>query len=39
VVLKILVDEFGGEASEAKSKLKMAPEFFGADLVVAVLQN
>jgi hypothetical protein len=39
VVLKILVDEFGGEASEAKSKLKMAPEFIAADLAVAVLQN
>jgi hypothetical protein len=30
---------FSGEDSEAKSKLKTAPEFLGADFVVAVLQN
>lgn len=30
---------FSGEDSEAKSKLKAAPEFLGADFVVAVLQN
>ena len=29
---------FSGEDSEAKSKLKAAPEFLGADFVVAVLQ-
>jgi hypothetical protein len=33
----LTIVEFGGEDSEAKSKLKTAPEFFGADLVVAVL--
>ena len=29
--------ELGGEETTPKSKLKTAPEFFGADLVVAVL--
>jgi hypothetical protein len=33
------VDAFGGEAISPKSKLKIAPEFFGAEFVVAVLQN
>lgn len=32
-------DEFAGEAISPKSKLKTAPEFIGAEVVVTVLQN
>jgi hypothetical protein len=37
--LNASVAEFAGDETEPKSKLKMAPEFFGADVVVAVLRQ
>ena len=37
--LNLSVVAFGGEGVDPKSKLKIAPEFFGAEVVVQVLQN
>ena len=36
--LNCSVVEFGGEGVDPKSKLKIAPEVLGAEVVVAVLQ-
>ena len=37
--LNCSVVEFGGEGVDPKSKLKIAPEVLGAEVVVAVLQH